>query len=82
LRLRRLSLGLTQADLAEVAGISREQVVRLEAGTCEPTWRTALALAHALEAEPLTVFPQEKAPAGTPGLLDTATAGQGRHGRS
>jgi predicted transcriptional regulator len=40
LRLRRLSLGLTQADLAALTGLSREQVGRLEVGECVPGWDT------------------------------------------
>ena len=57
LRLRRLTLGLTQADVAARAGISRDQVVRLEAGLSSPTWRTAVALAAALDRSPLELFP-------------------------
>ena len=57
LRLRRLTLGLTQADVAARAGISRDQVVRLEAGLSSPTWRTAVALAAALDRSPLQLFP-------------------------
>jgi len=54
-------------------------VVRLEAGICEPTWRTALALADALEAEPLTLFPNREDPGHYSGVsAETSTAGQGR----
>jgi transcriptional regulator with XRE-family HTH domain len=60
LRLRRLTLGLTQAEVAGLAGLSREQVVRLEAGACEPTWRTVRCLAVALKAEPTEIFPARR----------------------
>ncbi len=60
LRLRRLALGLTQADVAAAAGLSREQVVRLEAGTCDPRWRTVTALADALGAEATALFPHNE----------------------
>jgi len=85
LRLRRLALGLKQSEVAHLAGVSREQVIRLEAGTCDPHWRTAVALAAALESEPAELFPlkapNEKRPAGRPGAL-TTSAGQGRRGEA
>ena len=59
LRLRRLTIGATQEEIAERAGISREQLVRLEAQTCAPSLRTALALAEALDADLLTLFPTQ-----------------------
>ncbi len=55
LRLRRLTLGATQEQIAERAGISRE-LVRLEAHRCSPSLRTALALGEALNADPLSLF--------------------------
>ncbi len=58
LRLRRLTIGATQEEIAERAGISREQLVRLEAQACAPSLRTALALAEALDADLLTLFPR------------------------
>src|SRR5213592_3846735 len=77
LRLRRLVLGLTQAELAGRAALSREQVIRLEAGSCSPTWRTALALADALDCDPTTIFPSDQAHAGgseAPPLASTTIA--------
>lgn len=72
LRLRRLALGLTQADVAELAGVSREQVIRLEAGACDPRLSTASALAGALCVDLADVFPvREKRPVGEPGASTT-----------
>jgi transcriptional regulator with XRE-family HTH domain len=42
---------LTQAELAEKAGISSNALARLERGEREPTWATVLALAEALGVE-------------------------------
>lgn len=77
LRLRRLTLGLTQADLARLAGVSREQVQRLDTGRCVPTWPTAHAVAVALDCEPGALFPNERSPGGNQG--SATTAAQGRH---
>jgi DNA-binding XRE family transcriptional regulator len=66
LRVHRLVSGRTQAELASEAGLSREQVVRLERGTCSPSLRTALALADALGCELVEIFPSDsKTPAST-----------------
>ncbi len=59
LRLRRLTLGLRQVDLALLAGISREQVIRLEAGGCEPRIHTALRLAGVLDCDVGDLFPTD-----------------------
>ncbi|HUR86324.1 MAG TPA: helix-turn-helix transcriptional regulator [Solirubrobacteraceae bacterium] len=73
LRLRRLALGLRQVDVAELAGLSREQIVRLEAGDCTPGWGTVQRLAAALQASPEVLFPlNDEAPAGN-GRQVTAT---------
>jgi transcriptional regulator with XRE-family HTH domain len=48
LREIRLSAGLTQAALAEKAGLHHMAVVKLEHGSREPAWATLLALAEAL----------------------------------
>jgi transcriptional regulator with XRE-family HTH domain len=49
-RLRELreAAGLTQAQLAERAGLHPQGVVKLERGEREPAWSTLLALADAL----------------------------------
>jgi transcriptional regulator with XRE-family HTH domain len=57
LRLRRLALGLTAEDVAREAGLNRRWVGVLERGGASPTWRTALALAEVLEADPRELFP-------------------------
>lgn len=43
--------------MAAAAGVSREQIIRLEAGSSMPMWRTVIALADALGAEPMELFP-------------------------
>jgi DNA-binding XRE family transcriptional regulator len=49
-RLRELreAAALTQADLAEKAGLTREGVAQLETGRRKPAWETVLALCEAL----------------------------------
>jgi len=48
IRLRRKELGLSQAQLAEEAGISLRQLARYEAGEQQPVLSAAVALADAL----------------------------------
>lgn len=52
LRRARLAGGLSQEKLAELAGVSRDAVVRLEAGERGPRFATAVALAEALGIPP------------------------------
>jgi len=79
LRLRRLTLGLKQVEVAALAGLSREQLIRLEAGTSSPGWRTAQRLAAALDCNAEELFPiTSEAPAGGPTPRE-ATARQGRN---
>jgi transcriptional regulator with XRE-family HTH domain len=81
LRLRRLALGLLQADVADLAGVSREQVVRLEAGACVPRIDTAARLASALSCGPSDIFPLNKSsPAGEPGLTESRPVETGAYG--
>lgn len=40
--------GWTQAQLAELAGVSLRAVIKIERGENEPNWTTAVALAKAL----------------------------------
>lgn len=47
-RLRK-AVGLSQAELARKAGLSRMGLFNLERGEREPTWRTVQALADALD---------------------------------
>lgn len=49
LRLARLAQGLSQQDLAAVAGVTRQAVAGVEAGRWDPSLRVALALARALD---------------------------------
>lgn len=48
LRLARLARGLSQAELAQAAGVSRQAVAGVEAGRWDPSLRVALGLARAL----------------------------------
>ena len=57
LRVRRLSHGLSQANLAAAAGVSRHTVISLEKGGL-PKLRTARAIAQTLRCEVLDLFPE------------------------
>lgn len=61
-RERRQALGLTQQQLAERAGVSRQTLVAIEAGRLTPSVVTALRLARALECsvEELFVLPGQQ----------------------
>ncbi len=48
LRLARQARGLSQQQLAGMAGVSRQAVSAVESGVSDPSLRVALALAHAL----------------------------------
>lgn len=48
LKEQRGKAGLTQAALAEEAGITRQAVAHLEQGLREPSWATVQAIARAL----------------------------------
>ena len=47
-RMARIGVGLSQQELAEAAGVSRQAVAGVEAGRWDPSLRVALALAQAL----------------------------------
>lgn len=49
LRLARLSRGLSQQDLARLAGVTRQAIAGIEAGRWDPSLRVAIALAGALD---------------------------------
>jgi DNA-binding XRE family transcriptional regulator len=55
--MRRVFLSLRQRDVAELSGVSREQIIRLELGECRPTWDTAVKLGRALVCDPADLFP-------------------------
>jgi transcriptional regulator with XRE-family HTH domain len=60
LREQRTAAGLTQAELAERAGMHLHGVTKLEQGDREPSWVTVQALARALGV-PYAVFADELA---------------------
>lgn len=62
----RFAAGLTQAELANRAGISRLAVVNLEAGKHRPHPLTARALSAALGIPPEALFPPEETEALVP----------------
>ena len=81
LRGYRAACGLSQDDLAQLAGLSRETISRIERGDT-PRWKTARTLAAALGVRPEQLFPlNDEDPAGKPGLV-TTPARQGRHEES
>jgi len=49
LALRR-EFGLSQRQMAALAGMSRPEIARLETGTVSPTWETAMKLLRAVDA--------------------------------
>lgn len=55
LKTMRESAGLTQTELASLAGMHKGGIAKLESGEREPTWLTVVALSRALEM-PVTVF--------------------------
>lgn|GEM_PF-6680550 len=57
LRVYRVARGYSQESLGRVAGVSRRQVSRLEAGESTPTRKTANAIAFVLAVEPEALFP-------------------------
>ena len=57
LYLLRHSRRLSQAALAQRAGLARETISRLEMGRESPRWETVLKLADALGYPPTTLFP-------------------------
>lgn len=59
LRGRREKLGLTQAQLAEKAGVGQSQVSMLETGRCRPSRASLERLAKALGVRPELLWPAE-----------------------
>lgn len=64
---------LTQERLAEAADLSPAYLARIEAGTREPTLRTLVAIADALDAPLTLLFEEERA--GVPAQLRIAMDG-------
>jgi len=76
--LLRFVSGLSQGDLANRAGISRDTISRLERGE-HPRLVTAQALSRALGVDVAHLFPEnDERPADSPSALQMP-AGQGRH---
>jgi len=57
LRTLRLVRGLTQRDLADIAGLSKRTVSRLEGAYYAPTKITVVELAHALSVPETDLYP-------------------------
>lgn len=79
LKLKRVAEGLSQLELAELAGISREQISKIEGGKVDPRVSTLTTLAIALRCAPAEfVAPtNSEAPVTTPRLRE----GSGRQAR-
>lgn len=60
LRVYRVAKGLTQAELAQLAGVSRPTVIYLEARRQNPLPSTAEALAEVLGTSVEEIFPPEE----------------------
>ena len=69
MRAGRTAVGLTQAELAERTGVSRQTVVAVEAGDYAPSVYLALSLARHLGTTVEALFDVEREP------LDTSTSG-------
>ena len=68
-RAARTALGMTQAELADAAGVTRQTVVAVEAGDYAPSVYLALAIAQRLGSSVEQLF-GEKSAADRPGLID------------
>lgn len=51
IRTRRKTLGVSQRDLAEIAGVSEHTLVNLETGRANPTWTLLASVLDALGLE-------------------------------
>lgn len=74
LTLCRVSRGLSQRELAQLSGVCRETVCRLERGHGLPHWQTARALAATLGFPESVIFAAtstSEAPAGNQGFAKT-----------
>lgn len=57
-RKKRLAKGLTQSKFADIANISRTQVVYIESGKINPTISTLKVICEALELNPEEILPR------------------------
>lgn len=60
---RRTELGITQVQLARIAGVTQQAISRLERGEVAPRIRTMRAVAGALGTTVEALFPMSSAPA-------------------
>lgn len=72
-RAARTALGMTQAELADAAGVTRQTVVAVEAGDYAPSVYLALAIAQRLGSSVEQLFGEQSA-AGRPGRGNEAGA--------
>lgn len=77
----RTSVGMTQEELAEAAGISRSIIARLELGANQPTWQTVIALARELGCLPNDFLPDGRLPQPTKPAAKPKAAGKGQRTR-
>ncbi len=78
LRLARLTAGLTQSELADLAGVSRNQLVRLETQLVHPHRATMRVLAHALGQEVGQLFPSNDDDRAANAVVDEERVGGAR----
>jgi transcriptional regulator with XRE-family HTH domain len=67
IRRRRMALGLTQAELAELASVEPRHLQRLESGKGNPTVSLLVAVSDALGLRPAMLFREAKLPPRTAG---------------
>ena len=58
----RAALGLTQQDLAEAVGVTRQTIVAIERGDYNPTLKLCIQLCHALGTTLDALFWEEETP--------------------
>lgn len=54
--LRRYALGYSQRELADIVGITKDHISRIECGKVSPRLCTIVSLCHALDTEPSKVI--------------------------
>jgi transcriptional regulator with XRE-family HTH domain len=82
LRELRQAAGLTQAELAERAGMAKDGIAHLEQGRRAPAWESVIALCKALQVrcDAFLIAPQDNTPRGRgrPGKDEEQTAKRNR----
>ncbi|WP_326754088.1 helix-turn-helix transcriptional regulator [Streptomyces hirsutus] len=61
MKLKRVALGMTQADLARQVGVTRQTISMIEAGTHNPTLSLCVAICRALGTDLNSLFWEEGA---------------------